>query len=238
MTVSSEELKRRAGEFAVRFVESGMVVGLGHGSTAVYAVRLLGTKLRRGELRDIVGVPCSRAVEEEAIRLGIPLTTLEEHSVVDLTIDGADEVSPSLDVIKGGGGALLREKIVAQATRREVIVVDESKLTSVLGRGPLPVEVVPFGWKVHLSFLQALGAQAKPRLLPGGELFLTDQGNLILDCTFPEGIREPERIAAALDARAGIVGHGLFLGLVTDVVVATQTGIKHYTKAAEGQQAW
>ncbi|MDZ7337944.1 MAG: ribose-5-phosphate isomerase RpiA [candidate division KSB1 bacterium] len=231
-------MKRKAGEFAVRFIESGMVVGLGHGSTAVHAVRLLAAKLKRGELRDIVGVPCSRAVEEEATKLGIPLGTLEDHGVVDLTIDGADEVSPSLDVIKGGGGALLREKIVAQATRREVIVVDESKLTPVLGRGPLPVEVIPFGWKTHLPFLESLGAQAKPRRAADGRLFLTDQGNLILDCMFHEGIKEPGRIAAALDARAGIVGHGLFLGLVTDVVVATQTGIRHYTREAEGTQAW
>ncbi|MDZ7386462.1 MAG: ribose-5-phosphate isomerase RpiA [candidate division KSB1 bacterium] len=238
MRTSSEDLKRKAGEFAVRFIESGMVVGLGHGSTAVHAVRLLAAKLKRGELRDIVGVPCSRAVEEEATRLGIPLGTLEDHGVVDLTIDGADEVSPSLDVIKGGGGALLREKIVAQATRREVIVVDESKLTRVLGRGPLPVEVIPFGWKTHLSFLESLGAQAKPRQAADGRFFRTDQGNLILDCLFHEGIQEPERIAAALDARAGIVGHGLFLGLVTDVVVATQTGIRHYTREAEGTQAW
>ncbi|MCR4438476.1 MAG: ribose-5-phosphate isomerase RpiA [bacterium] len=236
--MGSEELKRQAGEFAVRFVEPGMVVGLGHGSTAIYAVRLLATKVKTGELHGIVGVPCSRAVEEEATRLGIPLTALEERLEVDLTIDGADEVSPSLDVIKGGGGALLREKVVAQASKREVIVVDESKLTPVLGRGPLPVEVIPFGWKTHLPFLQELGAQATLRLAADGVPSVTDQGNLILDCIFAGGIREPHSVAAALDARAGIVGHGLFLNLVTDVVVATHTGIRHYTGRVDGGRAW
>ncbi|MGQ9559170.1 MAG: ribose-5-phosphate isomerase RpiA [Candidatus Oleimicrobiaceae bacterium] len=233
-----EELKRQAGEFAVGLVESGMVVGLGHGSTAAYALRLLAAKLHRGELRDIVGVPCSRAVEEEAKRLGVPLTTLEEHPQIDLTIDGADEVSPYLDLIKGGGGALLREKVVAVASRREVIVVDESKLVSVLGRGPLPVEVIPFGWRTHLGLLQSLGARAVLRLTPQGAPFVTDQGNLILDCTFEGGIEAPEEVAAALERRPGIVGHGLFLGLATDVVAAGPQGVTHYRRAPDGGRAW
>jgi len=177
-------------------------------------------------------------VEQEASKLGIPLTTLEEHPRVDLTIDGADEVSPYLDLIKGRGGALLREKIVASASEREVIVVDESKLTSVLGRGALPVEVVPFGWKSHLPFLRDLGAEVVLRLTPQGAPFLTDQGNLILDCTFPGGINVPQEIAAALDARAGIVEHGLFLGLATDVVAAGPQGVRHYRRRPHGGRAW
>ncbi len=233
-----EELKRQAGEFAVGFVESGMVVGLGHGSTAAYALRLLAAKLQRGELRDIVGVPCSRVVEEEATKLGVPLATLDEHPQIDLTIDGADEVSPYLDLIKGGGGALLREKVVAVASRREVIVVDESKLVSVLGRAPLPVEVIPFGWRTHLGFLQSLGAQAVLRLTSQGTPFLTDQGNFILDCTFPGGIEAPDKVAAALDARPGVVDHGLFLGLATDVIVAGPQGVRHYRRAPDGGRAW
>ena len=147
MDVDVSQFKRWAAERAVEFVESGMVVGLGHGSTAVFAVRRIAELVKNGQLRGVLGVPCSLQVEEEARGLGIPLTTLDEYPVFDLTIDGADEVDPHLNLIKGGGGALLREKIVAQANRREIIVVDESKLSPALGtRWPVPVEVVPFGW--------------------------------------------------------------------------------------------
>ena len=142
-----ESQKRAAAEFAVRLVHSGMVLGLGAGSTAAYAVRAIAANLEHGELHDIVGGPCSSEVEAAARRLGIPLTTLEECGTIDLTIDGADEVDPDLNLVKGGGGALLHEKIVAQASRREVIVVDASKPSPRLGtRGPVAVEVVPFGW--------------------------------------------------------------------------------------------
>jgi ribose 5-phosphate isomerase A len=172
-------------------------------------------------------VPCSRQVEGEAQRLGIPLTTLDEHGVVDLTIDGADEVDPHLNVIKGGGGALLREKIVAQASRREIIVVDESKLSPALGtRWSVPVEVVPFGWRSQADYLTALGADVTLRYLDDGELFHTDQGNLILDCHFGP-IAQPEELAAQIRARAGIVEHGLCLGVADDVIVAGETGIRH-----------
>ncbi len=238
MAKDTEELKRQAGEFAVSFVRSGMVVGLGHGSTAAYAMRLLAEKIASGELRSIQAVPCSRVVEQEARKLGIPLTTLEDHPRLDLTIDGADEVSPWLDLIKGRGGALLWEKVVAQASAREVIVADTSKLTPVLGRGPLPVEVIPFGWKTHVEFLQALGAQPRLRVSSEGAPFLTDEGNLIVDCTFPEGLPDPRRLANALEARAGIVGHGLFLGLVTDLVVAGQDGVRHFQRRPDGGPAW
>ena len=221
------QLKQRAAERAVEFVKSGMVVGLGHGSTAIFAVRRIAQLLHEGQLQDIFGVPCSRQVEEDARRLGIPLTTLDEHPVVDVTIDGADEVDPDLNLIKGGGGALLREKMVAQASRREIIVVDESKLSPALGtRWAVPVEIVPFGWRSQSAYLESLGAQPVLRLSSDGTPFTTDQGTLILDCNFGP-IAQPAQLAARLSERAGIVEHGLFLGLATDVIVASVEGIRH-----------
>ena len=172
MSTEVVELKRRAAERAAESVESGMVVGLGAGSTAAFAVRRISELLREGRLRDILGLPCSTQVEAEARRLGIPLTTLGEHPAVDLTIDGADEVDPELNLIKGGGGALLREKIVAQASRREIIVVDERKLSPALGtHWPVPVEVVPFGWPAQAAYLESLGARPVPRRNPDGALY-------------------------------------------------------------------
>ncbi|MDY7039975.1 MAG: ribose-5-phosphate isomerase RpiA [Chloroflexota bacterium] len=223
------QLKQRAAWYAVDFVESGMVVGLGHGSTTIFAVRCIAQLLREGRLQSILGVPCSLQVEEEARELGIPLTTLNEHPVVDLTIDGADEVDLHRNLIKGGGGALLREKIVAQASRREIIVVDGSKLSSALGtHWPVPVEVVPFGWRPQAVYLESLGARVALRRNNDGAPFRTDQGNLILDCYFGP-IQYPHQLAARLGERAGIVEHGLFLGLATDVVVGTEGGIRHLT---------
>lgn len=227
MTADVADLKRQAAERAVEFVAPGMVVGLGHGSTALWAVRRIAALLGEGRLTDILGVPCSRQVEEEARVLGIPLTTLDEHPVVDLTIDGADEVDPQLDLIKGGGGALLREKLVAQASRRLVIVVDESKLSPRLGtHWPVPVEVVPFGWRTQVAFLESLGGRPTLRLTSKGAPFVTDQGNLIIDCAFGP-IAEPALLAAQMKGRTGIVEHGLFLGLATDVIVAGAAGIRH-----------
>jgi ribose 5-phosphate isomerase A len=219
-------LKQQAAENAVDYVRPGMVVGLGYGSTALLAVRRIGHLLRSGELRDVTGVPCARGVEEEARRLGIPLTTLEEHPVIDLTIDGADEVSPTLDMIKGAGGAMLHEKIVAQASRREIIVVDERKLVPTLGtRAPVPVEVLPFGWKSQMSYLESIGARAVLRS-DGDRPFRTDEGNFILDCEFGP-ITDPPSLAARIKGRGGIVEHGMFLGLATDVIVARESGIEH-----------
>jgi ribose 5-phosphate isomerase A len=225
--VNIPQLKQEAGWRAVDFVESGMVVGLGHGSTAIFAVRCIAQLLREGRLRDVLGVPCSRQVEVEARRLGIPLTTLDQHPTIDLTIDGSDEVDPDLNLIKGGGGALLREKIVAQASRREIIVVDESKLSPALGtHWPVPVEVAPFGWRTQSAYLESLGAQATLRVENDGTPFRTDQGNLILDCHFGP-ISYPTQLAARMNERAGIVEHGLFLGLATDVIVAGAEGVRH-----------
>jgi ribose 5-phosphate isomerase A len=222
-----EVLKRQAAERAVEFVESGMVVGLGFGSTARYAVERIAQRLAAGDLREIVAVPTALQVEREARRLGIPLTSLDEHPQIDLTIDGADEVDPNLDLIKGGGGALLREKIVAQASRREIIVVDESKLSEKLGtRFPVPVEVLPFGRGAMAQYLEQLGAAIVHRLAPSGQPFETDQGNWILDATFGP-LEDPRPVADQLDREAGIVAHGLFLGLATDVIVAGQGGLRH-----------
>jgi ribose 5-phosphate isomerase A len=223
--------KQAAAEQAVELVTSGMVVGLGTGSTAIFAVRRIGTLLREGRLREVVGVPTSGVIEAEARRLGIPLA-LDGLRDVDLTIDGADEVDPELNLIKGGGGALLHEKIVAQASRREVIVVDESKLSPRLGtRRAVPVEVIPFVWRSQARFLESLGARTSPRLGADGAPFTTDEGNLILDCAFGPIIALAD-LAASLDARTGIVEHGLFLGLATDVIVAGDDGIRHLTRKA------
>lgn len=224
------DLKKLAAEKAVEFVESGMVVGLGHGSTAIWAVRRIGHLLQTGELRDIVGMPCSVAIEQEARDLGIPLTTFEQHPVVDLTIDGADEVDPNLEIIKGGGGALLREKIVAQASQREIIVVDERKLSPALGtRFAVPVEVIPFGWRSQVARLEAMGARWQLRLREDGKPFETDQGNYILDCNFGP-INHVVGVATILDSLATVVEHGLFLGLATDVIVASEDGIRHLVR--------
>ncbi len=227
MNQETQKLKQRAAERAVELIEPGMVVGLGHGTTALFAVRRIAELLKSGKLREILGVPCSTQVEKEARRLGIPLTNLDDHPTVDVTIDGADEVDPNLDLIKGGGGALLREKIVAQASRREIIVVDESKLSPALGtRWTVPVEVIAFGWRSQLLYLESMGARVSLRQDRNGRRFVTDQGNLILDCDFGP-LSRPSEIAARLSARGGIVEHGLFLGLTTDLVVANAKAVRH-----------
>jgi ribose 5-phosphate isomerase A len=230
VTEEISKLKQEAAERAVDFVKSGMIVGLGHGSTAAFAVKRIARLLETGELSNILGIPCSLKVEDEAQGLGIPLTTLEEHPIIDVTIDGADEVDLSLELIKGGSGALLREKIVAQASRREIIVIDESKLSPSLGtRWPVPVEVVPFGLRCQVEYLGSLGARVRVRQTSHGDRFTTDQGNLILDCDFGP-IEDPEKVASKIEARAGIVGHGLFLGLATEVIVANAKGVRHLTR--------
>jgi ribose 5-phosphate isomerase A len=222
--------KQQAAEYAVQWVQSGMVIGLGTGSTAIWAVRRIGALLGTGQLSNILGIPSSSITEKEARRLNIPLTTLNDHPVIDLTIDGADEVAPNLDAIKGGGGALLREKIVAQASQREIIVVDDSKLSPVLGtRWAVPVEVCPFGWRSQASYLESLGAQVIMRENQDRSPFQTDQGNLILDCKFGP-IAAPGELAARIRARAGIVEDGLFLGLVREVIVAGPGGIRRIVR--------
>jgi ribose 5-phosphate isomerase len=232
---SAAAYKQHAAECAVELVQSGMVVGLGTGSTAVFAIRRIGLLLHSGQLRDVVGVPTSAAAEAEARTVGIPLIEPELAREVDLTIDGADEVTPGLDLIKGRGGALLREKVVAQASRREVIVVDQSKLSPRLGtHSPLPVEVLRFGWRSQARFLESLGARVELMSGSGGSPFVTDEGNLVLLCSFGP-LAAPADLAQGLAARAGIVEHGLFLGLATDLIVAGPGGIERRVRPTSGK---
>ncbi len=220
------ELKKRVGEAAAARIESGMRVGLGTGSTAVWMVRRLGERLRDGDLTDIVGVPTSERTAQEAASLGIPLATLEDYPTLNLTIDGADEIDPQLNLVKGGGGALLREKIVAQASEQFIIVADDRKLVDRLGTTfKLPVEVVAFGHGSQLTFFEGLGAQPALRLNDDGQPFLTDSNNYIYDCTFANGITDLMATAARLSERAGIVDHGLFLGMATLAIVSTADGV-------------
>ena len=222
-----EQYKQQAAERALEFVSSGMIVGLGTGSTAIYATRRLGHLLRDGLLHDIVAVPTSAATAVAAQQLRIPLLANDLAREIDITIDGADEVSPELDLIKGGGGAMLREKIVAQASHRHITVVDDSKLSPTLGaRRAVPVEVVRFGWRRQAEYLHRLGAEVTLRMLPGGASFVTDQGNLVLDCRFGP-IADPAGLATRIRARAGVVEHGLFVGLTSDVIVAGADGLRH-----------
>jgi ribose 5-phosphate isomerase A len=221
------KLKQKADEYAVQFIESGMVVGLGHGSTAIFAVQRIAELLKRGELKDILGIPSSSVVAKVARDLKIPLTTLNDHPSIDVTIDGADELTENLDMIKGGGGALLREKMVAQASRREIIVADESKLSPVLGtQWPVPVEVIPFGWKSQILYFRSLGARPIHRRNNRGRGVITDQSNIIIDCHFGP-IPDPLELSQKICERAGVVEHGLFLGLATDAIIAGIDGIRH-----------
>ena len=220
----SETLKRQAAERAVAFVESGMVVGLGTGSTAVYAVRLIGALLAAGQLQRIVGIPTSEETAGEAARCGVPLGSLDDHPSIDVTIDGADEIDPALNLIKGLGGALLREKIVAAASRRLVIVADESKRVAQLAtRAPVPVEVIRFARRPVADYLASLGGRVVERRRDGRP-FLTDEGNVILDCHFA-GLTDPRRMAQLIRAQPGVVEHGLFLGMATEAVVAGARGV-------------
>ncbi len=217
-------LKKAAAEWAAALIEDGMVVGLGTGSTASLILEPLAARIRQG-LR-IVGIPTSERTAEQARALGIPLSTLTDHARVDLTIDGADEVEiGTLNLIKGRGGALLREKIVASASARLVIVADESKLVERLGRGVVPVEVVPFEWQSTARRIESLGASPALRLRPDGGAFVTDGGHYILDCAFG-----PISSAGSLDRElndiVGVVEHGLFLGLTDQVGVGRPGGVE------------
>lgn len=222
-------LKQLAGETAVDLgVRSGMVIGLGSGSTAVYAVRKIGQLWQAGALQAITGIPTSEATAREAEKWGIPLSDLQAHPIVDVTIDGADEVDPAFNLIKGLGGALLREKIVAVVSKRMMVVVDAGKQVTQLGsQAPVPVEVIPFAERTVADYLAGLGARVQKRVVAEDERpYRTDENNIILDCFF-EKISAPETLAQQIKARPGVVEHGLFLGLATDVVVATAAGVKH-----------
>ena len=224
-------LKEQAGREALAYVRSGMVLGLGTGSTSAYFVDALGEQLRLGTLHDIVGIPTSEGTAERASALGIPLTTLWEHPRLDLVVDGADELDLDLNLIKGLGRALLREKIVEIRTERLVIVADESKVVQPLGRGPLPVEIVPFGAEVHVAWLNSLGCRAELWHEDDGSPIVTDNGNYLVRCWFPEGITEPYALARTLADQPGIVEHGLFLDMADVAIVAGAQGIRVLERA-------
>jgi len=231
MTSNFTDLKRQAAERAVALVQSGMVVGLGTGSTAVHTVRAVGRLLQQGKLQNIVAIPTSDKTAREAESLQIPLVTFDTHPMIDITIDGADEADPNLDVIKGLGGALLRDKIVAVVSQRFVIVADHTKRVTQLGsKAPVPVEVIPFAERPVADYLKSLGARVEKRLDDAGERpFRTDENNIILDCYFGP-IVNAGQLAAAIRQRPGVVEHGLFLGLATDVILASPDGIEHLTR--------
>lgn len=223
-----DALKKQAAEAAVELVQPGMVIGLGTGSTATHALRAIGRLLASGELSDIVAVPTSEKTAAAAKQLGIPTTTLDDHPNVDITIDGADEISPSLDLIKGMGGALLREKIVATASTTFIVVADSSKLVDRLGeKTPVPVEVIPFAQRPVRHFLETLGIRVEQRMVQDRAVpFKTDENNIILDCHFDDGIDNPAGFAYAMVKRPGVVEHGLFLNIATKAIVASPDGIK------------
>jgi ribose 5-phosphate isomerase A len=220
-----QKLKEEAAESAGALIENGMVVGLGSGTTAKLVVDAIGKRVKTG--LQVIGIPTSEKTAAQAQSLNIPLSTLAEHPQIDLAVDGADEVElGTLDLIKGGGGNLLREKLVAIASARFVVIIDERKLVDKLGsRFPLPVEVVRFGWESTEQRLKKLGAKPTLRLQSNGDTFVTDGGNYILDCAFGP-IESASALAAKLDGTVGVVEHGLFIGMTSAVVVGKPDGIQ------------
>lgn len=208
-----------------------MKLGLGTGSTARHVLQVIAERRKRGDLLQICGVPTSRATENLARELGIPLTTLDKHPHLDLAIDGTDEVDPDLNLIKGLGGALLWEKIVASSAERLVIVCDESKIVQRLGeKAPVPIEVVPFAYQIHMPFLEDLGGRPVLREKDSAP-FISDGGHYIIDCYFEDAIVDPWRLESELKHRAGIVDTGLFLDMAESVVVAAAGGINVLERA-------
>ena len=222
-----EELKKAAAIRAVDFVRTGMLVGLGTGSTAEFAIEELSRRIKDGLLSDISCVPSSERTKDFAHSLGLHLVELDSVRKINVTIDGADEIDSDFNLIKGGGGALLREKVLAQNSQRNVIVADESKLSKRLGsRFPLPVEVFEFAIEVEKSYLESFGGEVRLRLAQNGSPFLTDQGNFIVDWSSGE-MDNPSFFADRLSGRAGIVEHGLFIGTVSDIIIGFARGVKH-----------
>lgn len=232
--MNPEDQKREAAARALDFVEPGMRLGLGTGSTARHFVELLAERVKVG--LSVVGVPTSESTRVDAERLGVPLTTLDATPQLDLTVDGADEVAPDLSLIKGGGGALLREKIVASASRRMIVIADESKWVGALGRFPLPIEVVSFGLEATRrkveSAAAAVGAPgpAKLRMTRDGHPFVTDGGHWILDASL-QRIADPAELAARLAQIPGVVEHGLFVNLADIAILAGSKGVRVVERA-------
>ena len=227
--IGTDTLKRRAAEAALAFLRPGMRLGLGTGSTAAHFVEVAGAMARDGF--DLLCVPTSEATRQQATRCGLKLTTLDDSPELDLTVDGADEFDERLRLIKGGGGALLREKIVASASRRMVVIADASKRVATLGAFALPVEIDSFGARTTLRRIEAVAqdiglvGKATIRLTSSGAPFLTDGGNYIVDCAYG-AIPDPEALARALDATVGVVEHGFFIGIATSVLLASEAGVE------------
>jgi ribose 5-phosphate isomerase A len=220
-------LKKLAAVRAAEWIRDGMTLGLGTGSTIRHLLDEIASRRSRGQWKNVISVPTSDDTAARAQALGIPLTSLDRHPELDLTIDGADEIDPSLDLIKGLGGALLREKITAAASAVLVIVADESKIVGRLGtRAPLPVEVERFGAAIHMDFFRSLGADPALRLGTAGDPLLTDGGHLIYDCRFRDGIADADALSTTLSTRPGIIESGLFLGMADHAVVAGAGGVR------------
>jgi ribose 5-phosphate isomerase A len=226
------DAKRLAGEQAANYIEDGMVIGIGTGSTVYWTVQKLAELVQKG-LR-IRGVPTSKQTEMLALKLGIPLIPIAEVDELDLTIDGADEVNPRLDLIKGGGGALLREKMVASISKRLIIVVDESKYVPALGRFPLPVEVVPFGWEVSSRQIRKLGGIPNLRTRDDSNPFITDNGNYLLDCEFTT-IETPFDLSIELNRIPGVVENGLFTNMTETIIIGSQDGSVKTIRSRKGE---
>jgi len=220
--MAHEEEKKAAAHASLRFLKDGQIVGIGTGSTVEYFIAMLGERVKKG--LKVRGIPTSERSRQHAAKLGIALTTLDECPQIDVTVDGADEVDPQLRLIKGGGGALLREKIVASASKRLVIIADSSKQVPALGKFALPVEVIKFAQAVVAGKIEKLGATVSLRRGPDGDPFLTDEDNHILDCHFGQ-IAHPDRLARELSEMPGIVEHGLFIGMASIVLVAKDNQI-------------
>ena len=229
MQVSMDGLKRQAAARALEHVRDGMKLGLGTGSTARHFVELLGERVRAG--LNVIGVPTSEATRVDALRCGIPLATLDDIDRLDLTVDGADEIDPALNVIKGGGGALLREKIVATASDRMIVIADDTKWVEVLGRFPLPIEVIPFGLAatqraISKAFAEGgVSGQMVVRKGRDGHVFVTDGGHWIVDAHLGR-IQDASRLATLLSVIPGVVEHGLFIGLASTAILAGGQGIR------------
>ncbi len=222
-----EEEKAAAASKSLEYVEDGMVIGLGTGTTAKYVIELLGQRVRAG--LKVRGIPTSKASAGLAASMMIPLTTLDETEFIDLTIDGADEIGPGLELIKGGGGALLHEKIVASCSKRLLIVADEHKKVERLGHFPLPIETIPFAAAPVKRQLEKLGANPRLRCGAGGQPFITDEGNFLFDCSFGQ-IPDPPALARTLKSITGLVEHGLFIGMASIAIIAGPSGTQVLTR--------